>query len=201
MVNAAIQVALIHSYFCPKRPETTFLVSIVKEITKRLKDKEKWRYSQSFLLKLFYLTCVMQKSACVINWEGGHPTSIHISKCCNKWVKGSFIFSDHLLWRHYFSSWPGRTPNNTGSITSLLFWEAEGISSDLQKAEAKTQPLLFTSWLSWDTHHCRHCWNPCKVSQFLISNSIQYAASTSMEEITFSVISATRKWAQCHKKC
>lgn len=34
-----------------------------------------------------------------------------------------------------FSSWPGRTSNDNSSMTSILFWEPEGISSDLQKAD------------------------------------------------------------------
>lgn len=41
-----------------------------------------------------------------------------------------------------FSSWPGRTSNDNSSMTSILFWEPEGISSDLQKADSKRSGLI-----------------------------------------------------------
>lgn len=116
-------------------------MSRVKEIVRRPKQNREVEVISIFLVEAILLNFVLHRIhhmalterldillQCYLRQRVNSPTI---------WVNAVISGSSAVVMvcGDSFSSWPGRISNDNSSVTSLPFWEPEGISSDLQKAD------------------------------------------------------------------
>lgn len=133
-----------------QRSKAVFLMSGVKELTEMLKDREEKRCSQYFLLKLFYLTCKIERLEI--------PLQCHLRQIAHflkAWANAiTNGLKDHLSPAAMFCEQSILVAGSGEHLITLGQWleyysgKQKASVQTSNKAKERTQPLSSTSWMS-----------------------------------------------------